>query len=84
MVVFMVLGYTVHFDTTRRRPQIDVAMADIFIGYPGASPEEVESRVSSAVGKNDFPIIKGWSYVYSNFYGKSSDDYRAVYDRRRY
>ncbi|MEZ4930972.1 MAG: hypothetical protein R2788_02415 [Saprospiraceae bacterium] len=27
-------------------PQIDVPIADIFVGYPGASPTEVESRIA--------------------------------------
>src|SRR5690606_2309292 len=45
-------------------PQIDVAMADIFVGYPGASPTEVESRVVKPLEKL-ISNIKGVEYVYS-------------------
>ena len=52
MVVFMVVGvYSSFLIPREEEPQIDVAMADIFIGYPGASPEEVESRVSQPLEK---------------------------------
>ena len=46
MIVFMIIGVYSSFIIPREEePQIDVPMADIFIGYPGASPTEVESRV---------------------------------------
>jgi multidrug efflux pump subunit AcrB len=65
MVVFMVVGvYSSFLIPREEEPQIDVAMADIFIGYPGASPEEVESRVSQPLEKL-ISNIKGVEYVYS-------------------
>lgn len=65
MVVFMVVGvYSSFLIPREEEPQIDVAMADIFIGYPGASPEEVESRVSQPLEKM-ISNIKGVEYVYS-------------------
>ena len=46
MIVFMVVGVWSSFLIPREEePQIDVPMADIMVGYPGASPQEVESRV---------------------------------------
>ena len=39
MVVFMVIGvYSSFLIPREEEPQIDVPMADIFVGYPGASP----------------------------------------------
>ncbi|MBR9830527.1 efflux RND transporter permease subunit [bacterium] len=65
MVVFMVVGvYSSFLIPREEEPQIDVAMADIFIGYPGASPEEVESRVAQPLEKM-ISNIKGVEYVYS-------------------
>ncbi|MCG2420164.1 efflux RND transporter permease subunit [Aequorivita sp. F47161] len=52
MIVFMVVGVWSSFLIPREEePQIDVAMADIFVGYPGASPTEVESRVVKPLEK---------------------------------
>ena len=45
-------------------PQIQVPMADIFIGYPGASPKEVETKVAAPMEKI-ISNIKGVEYVYS-------------------
>jgi len=45
-------------------PQIDVPIADIFVGYPGASPTEIESRVVKPLEKL-ISNIKGVEYVYS-------------------
>jgi multidrug efflux pump subunit AcrB len=46
MLVFMVIGvYSSFLIPREEEPQIDVPIADIFVGYPGASPTEVESRV---------------------------------------
>ncbi|WP_394907897.1 efflux RND transporter permease subunit [uncultured Mesonia sp.] len=52
MIVFMVVGVWSSFLIPREEePQIEVPMADIFIGYPGASPQEVESRVIEPLEK---------------------------------
>ncbi|AZJ32600.1 Multidrug efflux pump subunit AcrB [Tenacibaculum mesophilum] len=65
MVVFMVIGvYSSFFIPREEEPQIDVPMADIFVGYPGASPTEVESRVIKPLEKI-ISNIKGIEYVYS-------------------
>ena len=65
MVVFMVIGvYSSFLIPREEEPQIDVPMADIFVGYPGASPTEVESRVIKPLEKL-FSNIKGVEYVYS-------------------
>ena len=65
MVVFMVIGvYSSYLIPREEEPQIDVPMADIFVGYPGASPTEVESRVIKPLEKI-ISNIKGIEYVYS-------------------
>lgn len=65
MIVFMVIGvYSSFLIPREEEPQIDVAMADIFVGYPGASPTEVESRVVKPLEKLA-SNIPGVEYVYS-------------------
>src|SRR6056297_2209801 len=65
MLVFLALGFYGTYLTPREEePQIDVPMADIFIGYPGASPEEVERRISIPLEKI-LSNIEGVEYVYS-------------------
>jgi multidrug efflux pump subunit AcrB len=66
MIVFMVIGvYSSFLIPREEEPQIDVPMADIFVGYPGASPTEVESRVIKPL-EQLISNIKGVEYVYSN------------------
>ena len=66
MIVFMVIGvYSSFLIPREEEPQIDVPIADIFVGYPGASPTEVESRVIKPLEKL-VSNIKGVEYVYSN------------------
>ncbi len=65
MLVFMVIGvYSSFLIPREEEPQIDVPIADIFVGYPGASPTEVESRVVKPLEKL-ISNIKGVEYVYS-------------------
>ncbi|MDZ7715189.1 MAG: efflux RND transporter permease subunit [Balneolaceae bacterium] len=65
MIVFLALGFYGTYLTPREEePQIDVPMADIFIGYPGATPEEVEKRISIPLEKV-LSNIEGVEYVYS-------------------
>jgi multidrug efflux pump subunit AcrB len=65
MIVFMVIGvYSSFLIPREEEPQIDVPIADIFVGYPGASPTEVESRVIKPLEKL-ITNIKGVEYVYS-------------------
>lgn len=65
MIVFMIIGvYSSFLIPREEEPQIDVPMADIFVGYPGASPKEVESRVIKPLEKL-ISNIDGVEYVYS-------------------
>ncbi|MFI1770734.1 efflux RND transporter permease subunit [Thalassobellus citreus] len=65
MIVFMVIGvYSSFLIPREEEPQIDVPIADIFVGYPGASPTEVESRVIKPL-EQLISNIKGVEYVYS-------------------
>ena len=65
MVVFMGVGiYATMLIPREEEPQIDVPMADIFIGYPGASPKEVENRVMLPL-ERIISNINGVEYVYS-------------------
>ncbi|MBA4424152.1 MAG: multidrug transporter AcrB, partial [Syntrophus sp. (in: bacteria)] len=45
-------------------PQILVPMIDVFVAYPGASPQEVEARVTKPMEKLLWEI-KGVEYIYS-------------------
>ncbi|WP_298370502.1 efflux RND transporter permease subunit [uncultured Lutibacter sp.] len=65
MIMFMVIGvYSSFLIPREEEPQIDVPIADIFVSYPGASPQEVESRVINPLEKI-VSNIKGIEYVYS-------------------
>jgi multidrug efflux pump subunit AcrB len=65
MILFLLIGgYSTMLIPREEEPQIDVPMADIFLRYPGASPNEVEARVSKPVEKI-ISNIKGVEYVYS-------------------
>jgi len=65
MVAFMIIGvYSSYLTPREEEPQIDVPIADIFFGYPGASPQEVESRIVKPIEKI-ISNVKGVEYVYS-------------------
>lgn len=65
MFAFMLLGiFSILFIPREEEPQIEVPMADIMIGYPGATPQEVESGVVQPVEKI-ISNIKGVENVYS-------------------
>jgi len=65
MAAFVAVGiYGTLLTPREEEPQIDVPMADIFVGYPGASPEEVEKRISIPLEKI-ISNIAGVEYVYS-------------------
>ena len=65
MVVFMIIGvYSSYLTPREEEPQIDVPIADIFIGYPGASPKEIESKIVTPIEKV-ISNVKGVEYVYS-------------------
>lgn len=65
MFAFMLLGlFSIYFIPREEEPQIEVPMADIMIGYPGATPQEVESGVIQSIEKI-ISNIKGVEHVYS-------------------
>lgn len=65
MIGFLLMGgYSTFLIPREEEPQIDVPMADIFLRYPGATPKEVEARVSQPLEKI-LSNIKGVEYVYS-------------------
>lgn len=65
MVVFLLIGaYATMHIPREEEPQIEVPMADIFVGFPGAEPKEVESKVVAPLEKI-VSNIKGVEYVYS-------------------
>ncbi|MBN2732280.1 MAG: efflux RND transporter permease subunit [Balneolaceae bacterium] len=66
MLVFLALGFYGTWLTPREEePQINVPMADIFVGYPGATPEQVEKRVAIPL-ERILSNIEGVEYVYSS------------------
>lgn len=65
MIMFLAMGvYGTYLTPREEEPQIDVPMADIFIGYPGASAKEVEQRISIPIEKV-ISNIEGIEHVYS-------------------
>ena len=65
MIAFLAIGvYGVWLTPSEEEPQIDVPMADIYVGYPGASPQEVENRIAIPLEKI-LSNISGVEYVYS-------------------
>ncbi len=65
MVAFMIIGvYSSYLTPREEEPQIDVPIADVFFQYPGASPQEVESRIVKPIEKI-ISNVKGVEYVYS-------------------
>ena len=65
MFAFTILGlFSIFFIPREEEPQIEVPMADIMIGYPGALPVEVESTITQPIEKIA-SNIKGVEHVYS-------------------
>ena len=61
----LLLGiFAVLITPREEEPQIIVPMIDVFVAYPGASPREVEARVTKPMEKLLWEI-KGVEYVYS-------------------
>jgi multidrug efflux pump subunit AcrB len=93
MVALMIIGtYSSFLIPREEEPQINVPMADVLVGYPGASPSEVESRVIKPLEKV-IGNIKGVEHIHSmamngqammvvQFYvGENSEDsYVKLYD----
>ena len=65
MIAFLLIGgYSTYLIPREEEPQIKVPMADIFIGYPGAEPKDVETKVAAPLEKM-ISNVKGVEYVYS-------------------
>lgn len=65
MIAFLLIGaYSTYLIPREEEPQIQVPMADIFIGYPGAEPKDVETKVAEPLEKI-ISNVKGVEYVYS-------------------
>lgn len=65
MFAFLLIGaYSTYLIPREEEPQIQVPMADIFIGYPGAEPKDVETKVAAPLEKM-ISNVKGVEYVYS-------------------
>ena len=65
MVALMIIGvYSSFLIPREEEPQIIVPMADVMIGYPGASPKEVENRVVKPLEKI-ISNIKGVEHIHS-------------------
>jgi len=65
IIASLLLGLLAVVVTPREEePQILVPMIDVFVAYPGASPQEVEARVTKPMEKLLWEI-KGVEYVYS-------------------
>ena len=73
MIAFLAVGlYSFFLIPREEEPQINVPMVDAFFMYPGASAEEVESRIAAPIEKI-ISNIHGVEYVYS-----TSMDERAM------
>ena len=65
MIIFLIIGvYSSFLIPREEEPQIEVPIADIFVGYPGATPAEIESKVAKPLEKI-VSNLPGVEYVYS-------------------
>lgn len=65
MLSFLLLGvFSIAYIPREEEPQIEVPMADIMVGYPGASPQEVEAHVVQPLEKA-VANIRGVEDVYA-------------------
>ncbi|ANI89184.1 multidrug transporter AcrB [Arachidicoccus ginsenosidimutans] len=65
MIAGLLLGaYSIMMIPREEEPQIKVPMIDIFIGYPGATPKEVETKVTAPMEKI-ISNIKDVKHIYS-------------------
>ena len=65
IVALMIIGvYSSFLIPREEEPQINVPMADVMVGYPGASPTEVENRVAKPLEKI-ISNIKGVEHVHT-------------------
>jgi multidrug efflux pump subunit AcrB len=65
MIGLMIIGiYSSFLIPREEEPQINVPMADVLVGYPGANPAEIENRVVKPLEKI-ISNIKGVEHVHS-------------------
>jgi multidrug efflux pump subunit AcrB len=65
MVAFLLIGgYSIILIPREEEPQIEVPVADIFVGFLGAEPKEVETKLVAPLEKM-VSNVKGVEYVYS-------------------
>ena len=65
MIGLMIVGvYSASLIPREEEPQINVPMVDVLVGYPGAGPKEVESRVLEPLEKV-LSNIKGVEHLHS-------------------
>ena len=65
MIAFLLIGgYSTMLIPREEEPQIDVPIADIYVGFPGAEPKEVETKLVAPLEKI-VSNVKGVEYVYS-------------------
>jgi multidrug efflux pump subunit AcrB len=65
MIAFLLIGaYSTYLIPREEEPQIEVTMADVLVGFPGAEPKEVETKVTAPLEKI-ISNVKGVVYVYS-------------------
>lgn len=66
MIAFVLLGvYSIYLIPREEEPQINLPVADIFIGMPGATPEEMETKVVAPLEKT-LSNIKGVEHIMSS------------------
>lgn len=65
MIAFLLIGgYSTLLIPREEEPQIDVPIADVYVGFPGAGPKEVETKLVAPLEKI-VSNVKGVEYVYS-------------------
>ena len=65
MIAFLLTGgLSIMLMPREEEPQIDVPIADIYVGFPGAEPKEVETKLTAPLEKI-VSNVKGVEYVYS-------------------
>src|SRR5215470_7445953 len=65
MIAFLLVGgFSIILIPREEEPQISVPIADIYVGFPGADPKEVETKLTAPLEKI-VSNVKGVEYVYS-------------------
>ena len=61
MIAFLLIGgYSTMLIPREEEPQIDVPIADVYVGLPGAEPKEVETKLVAPIEKI-VSNVKGWN-----------------------